>query len=84
MELTHDCELDIMLYLESEFEDKNIIYSLQIVKTLNIYSELQVIQSIYQLLNRGFISAQVSESINSTLYGITDITPKGYEFISIH
>lgn len=84
MELTHDCELDIMLYLESEFEYKNIIYSLQIVKALNIYSELQVIQSISQLLNKGFISAQVSKSINSTLYGITDITPKGYEFISIH
>lgn len=84
MELTHDCALDIMLYLKSNFEDKNIIYSLQIVKALDSYSETYILNNISQLLNSGYISAQVSEAINSTLYGITDITPKGYEFINIH
>lgn len=84
MELTYDCALDIMLYLDDNLKTKSVIYSLQLIKALNMYSEVQVIQSISQLLNSGYISAQVSEGINSTAYNITNITTAGYEFINNH
>lgn len=84
MELTHDCALDILLYLESEFEEKNIIYSLQIAKNLDVYSESHIADSISRLLYNGYIVAIESDTLTLPFYSITDITDSGYTFIRNH
>lgn len=80
MELTHNCALDIMLYLETNLKLNGNIDSVKLVKALNRYSETYVLYNISQLLNSGYISALALE----TLYIITDITPAGHAYINDH
>lgn len=83
MKLTHDCALDIMLYLEANLKSDSID-SVKLVKNLNRYPETYVLNNISKLLSKGYISAQELKTLASTGYIITDITPAGYEFINKH
>ena len=82
MELTHDCALDIMLYLETNLKLNGNIDSVKLA--LNRYSETYVLYNISQLLNSGYISALSVETLASTAYIITDITPAGHAYINDH
>lgn len=84
MELTYDCSLDIMLYLETNLKLNGNIDSVKLVKALNRYSETYVLYNISQLLNSGYISALSIETLASTAYIITDITPAGHAYINDH